>query len=445
MTYSDMKLQDLGKAKADAEEKCRAIIAGAKAAGRELTDDEETQTDTLLTQAEEIAGVIKKRNAQATKLAKLDSLSTGDTSTRSSFAPAASIEVGEPRWKSDPNHGFASAVDYFKAVADAGLGRANAETLERLSTAGSDELSGSNDAYGGFLIPRGVMAGLMGLTPEEDPIGAAVTNIPMTSPAIDVQALTDKDHTSSVAAGVQVYRTSETTTGTASRPKLEQVSFRAHELIGVGFATNQLIQDSPISVAALFQQQFTRAYTSRLINERLRGTGVGQFEGVLNAPSLVSVTKETGQAAATFTYENAVNMYARQYNKGRAIWLMNHDVFPALAKMNQTVGTAGVPAWIPSAREGVPNTLFGRPVYFSEYPSALGTVGDVLFCDWAEYYEATRQGLTSAESVHVRFLENENCFRVTARNDGRTLWRSALTPFKGSNTLSPFVALATRS
>jgi len=34
-------------------------------------------------------------------------------------------------------------------------------------------------------------------------------------------------------------------------------------------------------------------------------------------------------------------------------------------------------------------------------------------------------------------------FRVTWRVDGKPAWVSALTPFKGSNTQSPFVAIAT--
>jgi hypothetical protein len=50
-----------------------------------------------------------------------------------------------------------------------------------------------------------------------------------------------------------------------------------------------------------------------------------------------------------------------------------------------------------------------------------------------------------AVSVHVRFLYDEQVFKFTYRVDGQPIWSSALTPFKGSNTLSPFVALQTRA
>jgi hypothetical protein len=48
-------------------------------------------------------------------------------------------------------------------------------------------------------------------------------------------------------------------------------------------------------------------------------------------------------------------------------------------------------------------------------------------------------------SIHVRFMTNETTFRFIYRFNAQPIWNSAITPFKGSNTLSPFVALATRS
>jgi hypothetical protein len=49
------------------------------------------------------------------------------------------------------------------------------------------------------------------------------------------------------------------------------------------------------------------------------------------------------------------------------------------------------------------------------------------------------------ESIHVRFAQNEKAFRATTRNDGQLWWRTALTPKKGANTLSPVVTLAVRA
>ena len=51
-------------------------------------------------------------------------------------------------------------------------------------------------------------------------------------------------------------------------------------------------------------------------------------------------------------------------------------------------------------------------------------------------------GIESASSIHVQFLTDETTFRFVYRFDGGPMWSSTLTPFKGSNTQSPFVVLA---
>jgi hypothetical protein len=47
-------------------------------------------------------------------------------------------------------------------------------------------------------------------------------------------------------------------------------------------------------------------------------------------------------------------------------------------------------------------------------------------------------------SIHVAFLTGEQAFRWQLRHDGQPFWKKPLTPKNGTNTLSPFVALATR-
>ena len=63
----------------------------------------------------------------------------------------------------------------------------------------------------------------------------------------------------------------------------------------------------------------------------------------------------------------------------------------------------------------------------------------------SQYYLATKGGIQAAQSIHVRFIYDESVFRFVYRIDGQPAWSSALTPFKGSNTVSPFVGLAARA
>ena len=264
----------------------------------------------------------------------------------------------------------------------------------------------------------------------------------MATPTVIIPARTDKTHTSSVSGGLRVYRRAETQSVTASRMEVEQLTLNATPLMGLSYATEELITDSAISFVALLEAGFRDEFASKILYEKIRGTGVGQMEGVLNTPSLITVTAQGG--ALEILYEDVIAMRARAYRYGNCIWLYNHNCLPQLMSMVLPIGTAGVAMWQNSAREDAPDMLLGRPAFPTEYCTTVGTVGDIILADWSQYLEGTYKPLESAESLHVRFEYNERTFRFTMRNDGRAWWRAALTPKNGA-TLSPFVALSTRT
>ena len=72
--------------------------------------------------------------------------------------------------------------------------------------------------------------------------------------------------------------------------------------------------------------------------------------------------------------------------------------------------------------------------------------GRLEFFDTAtfEYMLVDKNGVQAATSMHVAFLTDEMVFRITYRVDGKPMWSVPLTPFKGTNTKSPFIALASR-
>jgi HK97 family phage major capsid protein len=99
----------------------------------------------------------------------------------------------------------------------------------------------------------------------------------------------------------------------------------------------------------------------------------------------------------------------------------------------------------PNGLAGAPlGTLLGKPINIIEQCETVGTVGDIMLANLGEYVMIDKGGLKSDVSMHVRFLNDEQTFRWTYRVDGQPAWNSALTPYKGSNTLSPFVTLAAR-
>lgn len=358
--------------------------------------------------------------------------------------PGKKITGQHENFEDDPKKGFKDHREFLLGVQSAAVRKGTDDARLRFLTAGSDEQSTFSDPYGGFFVPVGIMAGFMATTPETDPIGSRTMKVPMTTPQLKINARVDKNHTTSVSGGLRVYRRQEADTVASSRAQFEQVELNAHEQTGVAFATEQLLERSPVSFIAILEAGFRDEFVSELVDERLNGTGTGEYEGILNTACVLSVAKESGQAAATIVLDNIIKMRARAWRYSNCIWMANNDTLPQLMKLNFTVGTSGVPYWLPSAREGEPDILLGRPIIFTEYCKTLGTTGDLWLANWSQYLEGTLSSQRSAESMHVRFLEGERTFKFWQENDGKVWWRSPLTPRNGA-TLSPFVKLDTRA
>ena len=316
---------------------------------------------------------------------------------------------------------------------------------------GSDEARAISDPYGGFLLPIGFSPDILKVEPEADPIGSRTRKIPMGNSIVKMPARVDKNHTTSVSGGLTVTRRPETVAGTASQMSFEQVVLEAHELFGLSYATKTILTDSPQSFTAILSAGFNDQFTYHLIKERLYGSGIGEFLGILtaldasNLGPTVSVAKETGQDADTIVYANVLKMRSRCWGYDKAVWLANHDCMPQLMLLNQAVGTGGQPVWQPSAREDHPDMLLGRPLYFSEYAKTVGDQGDLILANWNEYLEGTLQPMQQEESVHVRFVNNEHAFKFWMRNAGQPWWKTALTPVYSTAKLSPFVVLDARA
>lgn len=349
------------------------------------------------------------------------------------------------RAEDDPAHGYRTPREFFLDVLEAGVNHRIADRLRTLRAAGSDEQAGYTGGYGGFLVPTAFMPNLMQVAAEADFISGRTFKVPMQAPKVEIEACVDKTHTNSVTGGLRFYRREEAAAIVASRTVFEKITLHANSLAGLAFATNEILTDSPLSFAAILEQKFKTEYASHMLHERIWGTGVGECEGVMNSPALVTIAKEDAQTADTINYTNILKMRARVWGYNDAVWLANQDTIPQLGILSLAVGTGGGPVWMPSAVTDKPDMLLGRPIIFTEYCDTLGDLGDILCVNWTQYLDGLYEGLTGAESMHVRFAENESAFRFTSRNDGRCWWRSALTPKNSTNTLSPFVALAARA
>ena len=368
--------------------------------------------------------------------------------------------VSKPAPMSNKGHGitikdkdkFSSFGEQMSAVMRAGMPGGAADP--RLFNAAATGLSESVASDGGFLVQQDFSTELLQDVFQTGILASRCKRIPISgnSNSIKINGIDETSRASTRYGGIVGYWEDEAAEKTASKPKFRKIELNLKKLIGLCYATDELLSDAS-ALEGVIRQGFVSEFGFLLDDSIINGTGAGQPLGILNSGCLVSVAKETGQAADTVVAENVIKMYSRIFASSRpnAVWLINQNIEPQLFTMSLAVGTGGIPIYMPAGGlSGQPyGTLFGRPVIAIEQAATLGDLGDIIFADLAGgYILAEKGGISSDMSVHVRFVYDESVFRFVMRVDGQTIRSTVLAPYKGSSTLdtqSHFIALAARA
>ena len=410
----------------------------------DFTDTEKAEYDSLDSEREGFAARITREQefrASELNIDPVTSTSTGDEQITGVTDVQQAASLPQP---------FSSFGEQLVAIADSTRRQNIDSRLNEIQAAiqgGSEGVP--SDA--GFLVQQDFTTQLLLDTYETSVIWSKADNTPIgpNSNGLKQNAIDETSRvTGSRWGGIQVYMAGEGDAATKSKPKFYQFTLTLKKMIGLYYATDELLMDTS-ALESVISQAFNEEFGFQLDDFAINGDGAGQPQGIVGFASTVSVAKETGQAAATIISDNVEKMYTRmmaQYLSG-AEWFINQDCWPQLFKMQHTVGTGGVPVFLPAGGiSGAPfGTLLGRPVRPIEQCQTVGTVGDIIFANWSQYKTIDKGGIQSARSMHVEFLTDQEVFRFILRIDGKPKRKSKLTPFKGTKTVSPFITLDTRS
>lgn len=345
---------------------------------------------------------------------------------------------------------FATWADYFGATW-AGANSAEAMAARSELARIQNSFGSSVPSDGGFLIPESLRSELLRVSLEMSVVRSRARVVPMETLTVPYPTIDSTSNATSVYGGIVGYWTEEGGALTDSAPKFGRITLTAKKLTLYSEIPNELFTDSVVSLEQFMNESYPEALAWFEDSAFTDGNGAGQPLGYLNAPAAVSVTKESGQAAGTILWENIVKAYSRMLPSSiaRAVWVAHIDTFPELATMALSVGTGGSAVWIGNGNgDGAgtpPVTILGRPVVFTEKVSTVGTAGDINFVDFGYYLIGDRQAMQAETSTHFKFGNDKTAMRVIERVDGQPWIQSAITPKKGSNTLSPFVKVATRA
>lgn len=423
------------------------ILKKAETENRKPTAEENTRLDAIDTDCTDLQAEIGRVEKQRARDRLLGAPAAAADAEGAKALKAMAENFPRP---------FASFGDYLQAVARSTITGQQDPRFKVVSDYRAQYLAatGASEAVpsdGGFLVQQDYQVDMLEGMRTGGELLRRVRRVPMSSGANGLRLVTI-DETSRVDGsrwgGIRAYWVNEAGAPTASRPKFREIKLDLKKLAGLMYATEELLADAA-ALEAIARAGFIEELTFKTEDAIFRGDGAGKPQGVLNAPVLISVAKETGQVVDTIVAENILAMFPRlrARNLANSIWTINQEAWPQLMRMYVPVGTGGVPVYLPPGQTlaNAPyGTLLGRPVVPTEYNSAIGDVGDIMLGDFGEYTMIDKGSMDWASSMHVAFTTGEMVFRMIYRVDGQPQMNSPLTPYKGSNTIGPFVTLAAR-
>lgn len=427
----------------------KALMKKAADIDAKITAENRDPSEAELSLKNEILDTVEDLNKIVANLERQDRISRQLDGPANSpvTKPGPQGRVPEP----DKRERFGSLGQQLAAVVRAGIPGGSVDP--RLFTAAA--ASGMNETVpsdGGFLVQQEFANTLLEETIKTGILAPKCRQQPISGNAnsIKINGVDETSRVSSRFGGIVGYWASEAEEKTKSKPKFRQIELSLKKLIGLCYATDELLQDA-VALEGFIKSAFPSEFGFLVDDAIVNGSGAGQPLGFLNSGCLVTQAKEAGQQADTIMAENVIKMSSRLFASSfpNAAWYVNQMCLPQLYTMSIAVGTGGQLVFVPpGGLSAAPyGMLLGRPVIPIEQCAALGDLGDIILADLNGYILAQKGGIQSDMSIHVRFLYDESVFRFVLRVDGQPVRASALTPYKGGATAtqSHFVALAARA
>lgn len=422
----------------------RAEIAAEIDKGMEMAKNRATTLESIKAQSDKVDDL------QIREALLVQALNTAEGKEN----PPQSKKLGQ-------NGGFRSLGEFASAVHNACTLNATVDSrLVRNDASGANETTGAD---GGYLVPPDYAAGIIDLIQEQSILLPQARRVTIAgNRLIEAYLVESKRDDGHRHGGVLAYWKGEAQQYKASKPTFGERTTQLDKLTAICPVTEELLMDEPAIESTLdtkVAQEFAWKADAAIFN----GSGSGSMPLGMVVPTtnaaLVTVDKESGQAAGTINVQNILKMWNRMPAQCRANakWYINQDLELQLMQLmmgTDTVATSdsgvtvsfGGPLWLPAGAYGNENgKLLGRDVIPLEQAAAVGSVGDIAFLDATQYLIVERAGINKQTSMHMYFDTDEVAFKFSWRVGGRPDWMTAITGANSTIARSPYVALAARA
>ncbi|WP_339873940.1 phage major capsid protein [uncultured Brevundimonas sp.] len=406
-----------------------ALVNGAEADDRDLSDDEQAQFETL--KAEHAA--IEKRIARADDVSTLTATAT---QPRNSTRNIAGADIANA-----PGAAAPAAAREFESLGEFMVTIARNRDDQRLAAMYHERKADQrmdDGPSGGFAVPTQFVGEMLRVEAQDAMFRPRARVIPAGSPpdaAVTMPALDQDTGATGTSArgGVKTTWIGEGAQKPKTDAKLRQITLEPKEVAATLEVTDKLLRNWQ-AAGPVLQGLMRDAVIAAEEDAFLNGNGIAKPMGLINAPATVTVSR----GASGITYANLTAMLGKLLMRGGTpIWTASQSELTTLMRIKDDEGNF---IWQPNAREGVPQTLLGYPLLWNEFSPLADAKGSLALANLSYYLIKDGSGPFVAASEHVKFEENKTVFKVFWNVDGQP-WLTK--PFKQEKgyEVSPFIVL----
>lgn len=326
---------------------------------------------------------------------------------------------------------FRSLGDWWKAaVSD----RYDERLESRSHVAGVPEL-------GGYLVPTQYAGMIVNPALQESIILSRARVVPLDSLKVEAAAWDDLDQsTGAYYGGFKPTWIAEDSDQSENEQtaKLRQITLEANKLALYTSLTREVAFGSRPGLENELRTALGTSVRLGLDEAALLGDGNGKPAGIATDanPALVAVNR---QEDGKVKYADVAAMLGRLHGSALegAIWVANPAVFSELLTMTDDAGRI---IWQPSAREGEPDRLLGKPLFWFDRMPDLGSKADLLLVNPRFYLVGLGPDVAVESSTGPHWFKDRVALRAVVLADGKGTWNAPYTPPSGA-TRSWAVAL----
>lgn len=342
--------------------------------------------------------------------------------------------------KTDDNKIYRSFGEQLADIKKVSMGYGLTPALEKSQRA----ILGMNTqigADGGYAIQVDFVNNIMNSMVEQSEILSRIDRYQVSANANEVYVtMVNETTTANVFGGIQCYVVEEGAQIPTTKPALRQLRLGLKKLAALAYVTDEQMRDAQFTGSLL-----ERGVALAMARQRERMI----IENVIANPGTTIIAKESGQAADSVVGKNFLKMRNGLISTSRrnAIWTMHPDVAAELPEMYLEGAHTDKFIYMPENGISVQgyDRLFGREIIESDYCSALGDKGDILYWNPFEYLEVFKGGVDTATSIHVAFDTAQMAFRAISYVNGLCKYDKGITLVNSTTQRASYVTLADRA